>query len=149
MVHSHIRIWIHLIWATKNLCRVFNNDISQKLAMHMINKAKNEKVSFISLNIQPEHIHGLINMPSDICLADFMQKIKGESSFWLNQEIIKSQKLYKKRFSWQRGYGAYSVSASQIDVIKNYIRNQDSHHKRTTFMEEYEEWKKEYGYIDD
>ena len=149
MLHSHIRIWIHLIWATKNHNRVFNKDISQKLALHMINKAKNEKVSFISLNIQPEHIHGLINLPSDICLADFMQKIKGESSFWLNQEIMQSRRLSKDKFSWQRGYGAYSVSASQLDIIKNYIRNQDSHHKRTTFMEEYEKWKNEYGFIDD
>ena len=149
MLHSHIRIWIYLIWATRNHSRIFNNDISQKLAMHMINKAKSEKESFISLNIQPEHIHGLINLPSDICLADFMQKIKGESSFWLNKEIKQSQRLYKDKFYWQRGYGAYSVSASQIDLIKTYIRNQDSHHKRTTFLEEYKEWKKEHGFIDD
>ena len=149
MLHSHIRIWIHLIWTTKNHNRVFNNDIGQKLALHMINKARNEKVSFIGLNIQPEHVHGLINLPSDICLSDFMQKIKGESSFWLNQEVMQSQRLSNQKFSWQRGYVAYSVSASQIDIIKNYIINQDSHHKRTTFMEEYEKWKNEYGFIDD
>ena len=60
MLHSHIRIWIHLIWATKNHIRVFDKDTSQKLALHMINKAKNEKVLFIRLNIQPEHVHVLI-----------------------------------------------------------------------------------------
>lgn len=147
MLHSHIRIWIHLIWATKNHIRVFNKDTGQKLSLHMINKAKDEKIPFISLNIQPEHVHGLINLPSDICLADFMQKIKGESAFWLNHEVFHTGR--REKFAWQRGYGAYSVSASQFDVVRNYIRNQDSHHKRKTFTEEYEEWKNEYGFIDD
>lgn len=149
MLHSHIRVWIHLVWTTKNHQKIFDKEIRQDLASHLINKAKMENVPFISLNIQPEHVHGLINLPSDICLADFMQKIKGESSFWFNQEIKKSHKSIINKFAWQRGYGAYSVSASQLDIIKNYIRNQDSHHKQTSFMEEYNKWKIEYGFIDD
>ena len=147
MLHSHIRIWIHLIWGTKNHERILNNEIRQKLALHLIEKAKDEKIPFINLNIQPEHVHGLINLPSDVTLADFMQKIKGESAHWLNHEIIGSGKDLK--FHWQRGYGAYSVSSSQIEVVKNYIINQDNHHKRTTFSEEYEKWKNEYGFINE
>ena len=149
MLHSYIRIWIHLIWTTKGHIRVFNKNTSEKLASHLINKAREENVPFLSLNIQPEHVHGLINLPSDICLADFMQKVKGESSYWLNQEAKQFRILLEGKFAWQRGYGAYSVSASQLNVIKNYIRNQDSHHKRTTFMQEYQKWKNEYGFIDD
>ncbi len=149
MLHSHIRIWIHLIWTTKNHQKIFDYEIRQDLASHLIKKAKKENVPFLSLNIQPEHVHGLINLPSDICLAGFMQKIKGESSFWLNKEIKYSSNCSKSKFAWQRGYGAYSVSAFQLDVIKNYIKNQDQHHKQTYFKEEYNKWKIEYGFIDD
>jgi hypothetical protein len=55
----------------------------------------------------------------------------------------------KTKFSWQRGYGAYSVSASLLQKVKNYIKNQTEHHKRKTFTDEYNEWKKEYGIFDD
>ena len=145
MLHSHIRIWIHLVWSTKKRKRYFvNNDIRKKLSEHIINKAKEEKIPFINLNIQPEHIHGLINLPSNICLATFMKILKGESSFWLNNDMFSETK-----FSWQRGYGAYSVSASQFNIVKNYIVNQDKHHKTKSFIKEYNEWKNKYGFFDD
>jgi REP element-mobilizing transposase RayT len=82
-------------------------------------------------------------LPSNLCLADFVQKIKGASSHWINE-----QKLINAKFSWQRGYGAFSVSASQLEVVKKYIQNQDEHHRRKTFEEEYQEWKANYGFFD-
>jgi len=95
------------------------------------------KIPFLSLNVQPEHVHGLINLPSSECLADFVQKIKGESAFWLNHEIFYSE-ISGWRFSWQRGYGAFSVNPANINRVKAYIRNQDDHHKRREFRDEYE-----------
>ncbi|MCD4789169.1 MAG: IS200/IS605 family transposase [Bacteroidales bacterium] len=144
MLHSHTKIFIHLIWATKNRKRLFKNEFRKELSFHLIEKAKFESIPFISLNVQPEHVHGLINLPSDRCLAEFMQKIKGESSFWINQN-----KNFLKQFNWQRGYGGYSVSASQLEKVKKYIQNQDEHHRKKSFDEEYEEWKREYGIFDD
>lgn len=146
MIHSHIRLWVHLIWTTKNHVRVFNDDLCLKVASHLIDKAKDEKIPFLSLNVQPEHVHGLINLPSDVCLADFMQKIKDESAYWLNQNDFFPEKNTK--FSWQRGYGAFGVGASQLDVIRDYIKDQSAHHKHISFMEEYIEWKREYGIED-
>ncbi len=113
MLHSHTKIFIHIIWTPKNRERLFKKELKKKVASHLIEKAKSELIPFISLNIQAEHIHGLINLPTDKCLADFMQKIKGESSFWINQN-----KLFSKHFNWQRGYGGYSVSASQLETVK-------------------------------
>ena len=144
MQHTDSRLWIHLIWGTKKRERLLNPDIGRKLFQYMIDKAKSEDIPFEKLNIQPEHIHALINLPTNKCLADFMKKIKGASSHWLNQE-----KLIKTHFSWQRGYGAYSVSASQFEIVSNYIQNQSAHHKKKTFTQEYDEWKKEYGLFDD
>ncbi len=70
--------------------------------------------------------------------------MKGASSKYLND-----LQIFNGHFSWQRGYGAYSVSGSKVEIIKNYIKNQSEHHKRKTFTEEYEEWKREYGLFDD
>ena len=83
-------------------------------------------------------------MPANVCLSDFTKMIKGASSHWMNE-----QNLIQEKFSWQRGYGAFSVSASQLDAVKKYIRNQDEHDKRKTFEEEYQEWKKNYGFLND
>ncbi len=70
--------------------------------------------------------------------------MKGSSSKYMNDK-----KIIKQHFAWQRGYGAYSVSGSKIDIVKKYIENQDKHHRRKSFTDEYEDWKKEYGIFDD
>jgi len=84
-----------------------------------------------------------INLPTDRTLSKFMNMIKGGSSYWLNNNVFQS------KFSWQKGYGAYSVSASQLEKVKHYINNQQEHHKRLSFTEEYEKWKNEYGIFRD
>lgn len=145
MIHTHSKIWIHLVWSTKKREFVFNEEIGSKLYHHILFKAKNDLgVPFEILNIQPEHIHALIDLPTNIMLADFVKKIKGESSHWLNKGG-----LINSKFNWQRGFGAYSVSASQLDIVKRYIKNQREHHKKRSFFDEYEEWKKEYGIYED
>ncbi|MFW5890339.1 MAG: IS200/IS605 family transposase [Marinilabiliaceae bacterium] len=143
MRHTHSCIWIHLIWGTKNRERVLFNEEGKLLFNHLINKGKELNCSFEKLNIQPEHVHALINLPTDLLLKDFIQQIKGGSSYWLNQEVFQS------KFSWQRGYGAYSVSASQLDKVKKYIDNQTEHHKHLTYSQEYDKWRREYGILDD
>ncbi len=144
MRHSHTKIWIHLIWATKNRERLLFREEGKILYDFFIKKAIEIKVPFERLNVQPEHIHGLIDLPANFCVSDFMKAMKGSSSKYLNDK-----KIIQQHFSWQRGYGAYSVSGSKIDIVKKYIENQDKHHKRKSFTDEYEDWKKEYGIFDD
>ena len=143
MLHTHSRIWVHLVWATKHRERILHKDIGKTLFDFMISKAKELEIPFDKLNIQPEHIHGLIDLPTNKTIADFMKMIKGGSSHFLNQNV------FKTKFLWQRGYGAYSVSASQFDIVKNYIKNQENHHNKKTFYDEYNEWADEYGLFDD
>ncbi|MBN1183444.1 MAG: IS200/IS605 family transposase [Bacteroidales bacterium] len=145
MLHTHSKIWVHLVWTTKCRNQCLFGDAGRSLFQHLIDHACKEiKIPFEVINIQPEHIHALIDLPTNIALADFMQLVKGESSHWMN-----NQKLLDERFSWQRGFGAYSVSASQLEIVKKYIKNQLEHHKKHSFSEEYEKWKKEYGIFDD
>ena len=143
MLHTHSRIWIHIIWTTKNRQRIIHKDQGIVLFDFLINKAKELGIGFERLNIQPEHIHGLIDLPTDRTVADYMHDIKGSTSHMLNKEC------YKSRFTWQRGYGAYSVSASKVNQVINYIKNQKEHHRGETFEEEYQRWKREYGIFDD
>jgi|SRR6056297_1495554 len=143
MLHTHSCIWIHLIWSTKHRERILHKDKSKQLFDLLIEKGKEQEVHFEKLNIQPEHVHALINLPTERTLSKFMNMIKGGSSYWLNNNVFQS------KFSWQKGYGAYSVSASQVDKVKDYINNQQEHHKRFSFTEEYEKWKKEYGIFRD
>jgi len=119
-------------------------DIGKPLYDHFLEKAKETNIPFEQLNIQPEHVHALIDLPPNRCLSDIVRIIKGESTHWINKN-----KLLKNRFGWQRGYGAYSVSATKLKTVKSYIQNLTEHHKRKTFTDEYEEWKKTYGIYDD
>ena len=144
MKHAHTRIWIHVIWGTKDHTRCLFKKVARELHIHFIEKANELIIPFEEIRIQPEHIHGLINLPADKCLSEFIQKIKGESAHWINQGHLMGAK-----FEWQRGYGAFSVSATQYKIVKNYIKNQEAHHKRKSFQEEYDEWRKEYGIFDD
>lgn len=144
MLHSFVRNYLHITWAVKDRLRIIRAKTKVELKDFIIEKSKENECPVLALNIQPEHLHLLIDLPSNQCLSDIVQSLKGSSSHWLNE-----QKLVQGKFSWQRGYGAFSVSASQLDVVKNYIRNQDEHHGRKSFEEEYNEWKRYYGFFDD
>jgi putative transposase len=140
MLHSNTKNWVHVVWSTYDKQRVLKEDLRVKLFHHLINLAKELSIHCERLNVQPEHIHMLIILPADKTLADTAIRFKGESSRWINEN-----NLLKGRFRWQRGYGGFSVSASQLEKVKRYIENQDEHHKRKTFTEEYNKWLKQYG----
>ena len=95
------------------------------------------------MHIQPEHIHVLFGLHADNTIAKVSKSMKGETSRWINEN-----EMAQGKFRWQRGYGAFSVSASQLEIVKKYIKNQESHHKRQTFQEEYDEWARQYGIFD-
>ena len=86
MIHSSVLNYIHLVWRTKYGQRVLTFEVRSHLSKHLLYQAGKVKIPFLSLNIQPEHVHGLINLPSNKCLADFVQKMKGESAYWILAE---------------------------------------------------------------
>lgn len=124
--------------------QVFQKEHGIQLTDFLIEKAVELRCTPLVVDVQPEHVHGLIELPPTICLSDVIQKAKGSSSHWVNQ-----QGFAGSDFSWQRGYGAFSVSASQLEVVKKYIRNQEKYHKTKSFREEFVEWKRNYGFYDD
>jgi putative transposase len=142
-IHSHVKIYVHLIWGTYNHQRILNSKIRLSIYNHIAKRSKELSIVFEKINIQPEHIHVLLSLPSDKSIAKIAKDLKGESSNWINEN-----NLIPGKFRWQRGYGAFSVSASQLEIVKQYVKNQEEHHRRKSFKEEYDEWAGQYGILD-
>jgi REP element-mobilizing transposase RayT len=135
-----VQIWVHLVWRTKDSERLFFNENAVEIRNHIIDYAKQEKISLEAIQIQPEHVHALINLPSNVLLKDVIKKLKGESSHFVN-----SENLLNKSFSWARGYGGFSLGASQLETVKKYIENQKEHHRVKSFNEEWSILLQKYG----
>jgi len=100
-----------------------------------------EKNIYMKINyFNPDHVHTLIDLPTSKSLEEVVQLFKGSSSHWINQK-----RLLRGRFSWGRGYGAFSVSHSHIDQVAAYIAGQEMHHRKKTFGEEFDLFVKKYG----
>lgn len=93
---------------------------------------QNHDHKVLAINGMPNHVHILVGMRPTQSLSDLMQDIKGDSSKWINQ-----RRFVKRKFHWQDGYGAFSYSKSHVDNVIDYIKNQEEHHRKTSFMEEY------------
>ena len=137
----YIKIWIHLIWSTKNRERIITKEIKPELLGHIRENAKSKNIYIDFINCEPEHVHLTLSLGSDQTISKVAQLIKGESSNWINKN-----KLLRGHFEWQDEYIAISVSESQINKVREYIKNQEEHHRRKNFTEEYDEFIQKYGF---
>nr|NQU93140.1 transposase [Bacteroidota bacterium] len=140
MAQSLSKIFIHLIFHTKNSADIIRDTEKQKLYAYMGSVIKSNESIPISINGTNDHVHILCVMSKNISLAKLVEEIKRHSSRW-----IKTLDKHYHSFSWQGGYGGFSVSSSIHDKTKRYIENQEEHHKKMTFQEEYLMFLKEYG----
>jgi len=100
-----------------------------------------EKGIYMKINFfNAEHTHALIDLPTNLTIEELIKLFKGSSSHWVNE-----QQLVKGKFAWGRGYGAFSVSHSDVDRVANYIARQEEHHRKRSFAREYELFVKRYG----
>lgn len=136
-----VKIWVHAVWTTKKKETLFAKTIRQAVFEHIHQNALNKDILMDIVNGYSEHVHCLFRLKNDQTISKVMQLIKGESSFWINQ-----QKLMKSKFQWQDEYFAVSVSESQVNTVRKYIQIQEEHHKKKTFMQEYEEFIQKYGF---
>lgn len=136
-----VKIWIHAVWTTKNRIPFLNSEIRQKVFKHIHQYALEKDIYMDIVNGYSEHVHCLIRLKNDQTISKVLQLLKGEPSFWINR-----QKLTKTKFQWQDEYFAISVSESQVEAVRKYIRNQEEHHKKKSFKEEYDEFIQKYGF---
>ena len=131
----HSKVYIHFVWTTKNRIPYLNTyDFRQKLWVHIKENAAQKRIFIDKINGHQEHCHCLVSLGIDQTMSKVMQLIKGESSYWMNKN-----QLCKGKFEWQDEYFAASVSESVLDKVRIYIGNQEQHHRKETFKQEYDE----------
>jgi len=138
---SYTKIWLHCVWSTKNRDNIISNSFRPALLSHIREQAMEKGIFLDYINAHKDHVHALINLGKTQTIADVMQQIKGESSHWINK-----QKVMPFKFNWQDDYFAVSVSHSQVDKVRSYIKTQDEHHTNMTWDEEVDLFLKRYGF---
>jgi len=133
-----------MVWATYNRQPFLSKAIRQKVFNHIKKNADSKNIHLDHINGYFEHVHCLISLKSDQNVATIVNLLKGESSFWINKN-----NLTKSKFAWQDDYFAVSVSQSQIDIVRKYIHNQQNHHIKITFHQEYKEFISRYDFNKD
>ena len=138
----YTKVMIHFICTTKNRMPIISKDLKPLLLSHIKENSILKQIFIDTLNCVEDHIHLLISLGTEQKISKIAMLIKGESSFWINK-----QKIIKQKIEWQDEYIALSVSESAIDKVRQYIMNQEEHHKKKTFMQEYEEFLKLHGFM--
>ncbi len=139
---SWVRIWVHLVFSTKNREPFLHTEqLRKQFFQHIKQNAEVKKIWLDQISGFSDHTHCLISLGKDQSISNVAQLIKGESSFWINKNA-----LIKNKFSWQDDYWAVSVSESHLDKVRQYIQNQEDHHRNISFAEEVSEFMERYGW---
>jgi putative transposase len=131
MASTLTNLLFHVVFSTKGREPIIADRYRGRLYTYIGGIIRSVDAQSLSIGSMPDHIHLAIKIRSNQALSELVRKIKANSSKWINEN-----RFCKKKFSWQNGYGGFSVSASQIHNVRNYIGNQAKHHKTKTFKEE-------------
>jgi putative transposase len=133
------QIYIHIIFAVKGRENLISGRWREELYKYIAGIIRNKEQKPVIVGGMSDHIHILVGLRPAMTISDLVRDIKNNSSKFINE-----RKLVNGRFSWQEGYGVFSYSHSDVETVYNYILNQESHHHRTTFKEEYSDLLKAY-----
>lgn len=139
-IHAYSKCLVHMIWGTKKRKPVLRTPTRKKLSKYFYKYAESKEIYMYANYVNADHVHVLIDLPRYFALQKVAKLFKGSSSFWINKN-----RLTEFKFSWARGYGAFSVSASDLDRVRSYIQNQEEHHREKTFAEELDSFLSAYG----
>ncbi len=139
MANTYTQIHLQLVFAVKYRAALIEKSWEDELYQYISGIIREQKHKLLIINGVADHIHILIGFKPHQALSALMQDIKGSSSKWINE-----RDLSRKKFSWQEGYGAFSYSNSHLNNVINYIKNQEEHHHKISFIDEYKTFLKEY-----
>lgn len=137
---SYIKIYVHYVWSTKNRIPYLTDNIRNNVFKHIRENAKLKNIHIDYINGYTDHVHCLVSLNDDLSIGKIAQLLKGESSFWINQNKLTSQK-----FAWQDEYFAIGVGDDKIETVRNYIANQEEHHKKISYAIEFEKFVERYS----
>jgi REP element-mobilizing transposase RayT len=132
MPQSFARLACHIVFSTKGRAALITEAIQKGLYAYLGGIARNLKVPLIERGGTANHVHLLVEMARDVSVADVVRDMKANSTRWLRE----SDPMHGN-FAWQSGYAAFAVSHSNVEVVAEYIRHQEEHHRTRTFEEEY------------
>jgi putative transposase len=138
MANTYSKLYFHITVAVKGRANVISAKWKEELYKYISGIISNKGQIPIAINGMPDHIHLLFAMKPDHTLADLMRDIKANSSKFINEK-----NWVQGKFEWQVGYGAFTLGYSQLNMVIDYIKNQEVHHQTKTFREEYIEFLKE------
>lgn len=137
MSHAFVKNHIHLVFSTKDREPIIATNIQPELWSYLAGICRNQGMAAIAINGMDDHAHILFHLPPTIALAEAVRVLKSNSSKWVNE--------HGRRFAWQEGYGGFSVSISNTAAVAKYIRDQEKHHRKMTFEQEYRALLKKHG----
>ena len=132
MANTYTQIHLQLVFAVKYRKALIGKSWKEELNKYITGIIQSQKHKLLIINGVEDHLHILIGLRPYQALSDLMQDIKGKSSKWINE-----RKFINSKFAWQEGYGAFSYSHSHLDRVIKYILNQEEHHRKKTFVDEY------------
>ncbi len=132
MANTFTQIYIQIVFSTQSRQNLINKDIKDEIYRYLTGIVQNKDHKLITINSMPNHVHIFIGMKPKESISDLVRDMKKDTSNFIN-----SKKLIRGKFNWQEGYGAFSYGHSQIDDVFQYIQNQEKHHEKQTFKQEY------------
>ena len=132
MADTYVQAYFHLVFAVNNRKALIRKSWNDELEKYITGIVQNKGHKLIAIGSMPDHIHIFIGYNLNQTIPNLVEKIKTSSNHW-----IKERNLTKFKFNWQKGYGAFTHSHSQIDAVAKYVLNQEDHHRMKTFREEY------------
>ncbi|MBQ5958605.1 MAG: IS200/IS605 family transposase [Bacteroidales bacterium] len=140
MIHTYTQIHIQTVFAVQNRLSLINKRWRGDLYAFMTGIVQSHGHKLLSIGGVGDHVHMFFGFRPNESLSNLMMEVKRDSAKWINKN-----RLVMGRFSWQEGFGAFSYSKSQIPVVCHYIENQEIHHHKKTFLEEYTEFLEKFG----
>jgi REP element-mobilizing transposase RayT len=139
MANTYAQIYIHVVFAVSGRACAIRSERKEELQKYITGIVTRCGQKLIAISCMPDHAHVLIGLKPDQSISNLVGKMKTGSTNHINE-----QRWIGCRFSWQEGFGAFSVSHSHLSAVINYIQNQESHHRRRSFQKEYLEFLKKY-----
>ena len=139
---SWVRVYMHLVFSTKNRQPFLNSaELRKNVFQHIKNNAEEKGIWLDCVNGYQDHAHCLISLGKEQTISKVAQLIKGESSYWINQNNLTTEK-----FVWQDDYWIVGVSESHLESVRKYIHNQEIHHSNQSFESEINNFMEKYGW---
>jgi putative transposase len=132
MPNTFSQIYLQFVFAVKGRQSLVPKEHKEELHKYVTSLAQARKAKMLAVNCMPDHTHMFVGLQPSVLISDFVKQIKVESN-----EFIAGKKWVKNGFSWQEGYGVFSYGQSQIDAVCKYVLNQEFHHEKKTFRQQY------------